>query len=46
MFGQSKIMTTLIAAVGSLLLSSVAVSAAVGPALVSFDRSATLNIYA
>jgi hypothetical protein len=34
MFGQSKIMTTLIAAIGSLMLSSVAVTAAVGPALV------------
>jgi hypothetical protein len=32
MFSQSKIVTTLIAAVGSLLLSSVAVTAAVGPA--------------
>jgi hypothetical protein len=32
MFGQSKIMTTLVAAIGSLLLSSVAVTAAVGPA--------------
>ncbi|QIK79182.1 hypothetical protein G7077_10010 [Sphingomonas piscis] len=32
MSGQSKIMTTLIAALGSLLLSSVTVAAAVGPA--------------
>ena len=32
MFGQSKIMTTLVAAIGSLMLSSVAVTAAVGPA--------------
>jgi hypothetical protein len=39
MFGQSKIMTTLIAAVGSLLLSSVAVSAAVAPAMVTFDQA-------
>ena len=39
MFGQSKIMTTLLAAVGSLLLSSVAVSAAVAPAMVTFDQA-------
>jgi len=32
MSGQSKIMTTLIAALGSLLLSTVAVGAAVAPA--------------
>lgn len=32
MSGQSKIMSTLIAAVASILVSSVAVSAAVGPA--------------
>ena len=32
MSGQSKIMTTLIAAVGSLLLSTVTVAAAIGPA--------------
>ena len=32
MSGQSKIMTTLIAVVGSLLLSTVTVAAAVGPA--------------
>jgi hypothetical protein len=38
MSGQSKIMTTLIAALGSLLLSSVAVSAAVGPAVVQVSE--------
>ena len=32
MSGQSKIMSTLIAAIASLLVSSVAVGAAVGPA--------------
>jgi hypothetical protein len=32
MSGQSKIMTTLVAAFGALLMSSVAVTAAVGPA--------------
>ena len=39
MFGQSKIMTTLIAAIGSLLVSSVAVTAAVAPAVVLVDQS-------
>ena len=37
MSGQSKIMSTLIAAVASLLVSSVAVGAAVGPAHVAVD---------
>jgi hypothetical protein len=35
MSGQSKIMSTLIAAIASVLVSSVAVGAAVGPASVS-----------
>jgi hypothetical protein len=39
MSGHSKFLTTLIAAVGSLLLSSVAVSAAVGPAMVTIDHA-------
>jgi len=39
MSGQSKIMTTLIAALGSLLLSSVAVGAAVGPAVVQVGQA-------
>ncbi|MFL6734041.1 MAG: hypothetical protein ACJ8EY_05040 [Sphingomicrobium sp.] len=39
MSGQSKIMSTLIAAIASLLVSSVAVGAAVGPASVSVDRA-------
>ena len=37
MSGQSKIMSTLIAAIASLLVSSVAVGAAVGPAHVAAD---------
>ncbi len=45
MSGQSKIMSTLIAAVASLLVSSVAVGAAVGPAHVS-PSSAEAAIYA
>jgi hypothetical protein len=45
MSGQSKIMSTLIAAIASLLVSSVAVGAAVGPAHVAAD-SVEASIYA
>lgn len=45
MFGQSKIITTLVAAVGSLLLSSVAVTAAVGPAHV-IETGSEVRTYA
>ena len=45
MSGQSKIMSTLIAAIASLLVSSVAVGAAVGPAHVAAS-SAEASIYA
>jgi hypothetical protein len=45
MSGQSKIMSTLIAAIASLLVSSVAVGAAVGPAHVAAN-SVEASIYA
>jgi hypothetical protein len=41
MSGQSKIMTTLVAAFGALLMSSVAVTAAVGPGHVAGTEVAT-----
>ena len=44
MSGQSKIMTTLIAAFGALLMSSVAVTAAVGPA--AHPAQSEVRIYA
>ncbi|MEO5774335.1 MAG: hypothetical protein ABIQ32_09500 [Sphingomicrobium sp.] len=43
MSGQSKIMSTLIAAIASLLVSSVAVGAAVGPATVSVGQSEVMR---
>ena len=41
MSGQSKIMSTLIAAFASLLMSSIAVGAAIGPATVDLAQVAT-----
>lgn len=46
MSGQSKIMSTLVAAIASLLVSSVAVGAAVGPAHVTVAQAVAANVNA
>lgn len=46
MSGQSKLMSTLVAAIASILVSSVAVGAAVGPAHVSVESAVSANIHA